>query len=117
MNKRSTGGHAEDLAVAHLKNLGMKVVQKNYRAPMAEIDIIATDGDTLVFIEVKARGTFGFGSGLEAVDNRKQAKIKSAALYYLSSLRRVPPARFDIISIDISKDPPVIDHLADAFSL
>mgnify|MGYP000085479978 CR=1 FL=1 len=111
----SIGDKGEELAVKFLKKKGYKIIKRNYRTPTGEIDIIAKDGDKLVFVEVKTRTDSLFGHPVEAVDYRKQRKIKTAALHYLATQKKEMPARFDIISIRIGPDGKTIEHLKDAF--
>lgn len=112
---RPLGSKGEDLAVKYLKKRGFRIIKRNYKAPTGEIDIIAREGRTVVFIEVKTRTDDLFGLPVEAVGTKKQQRIKDTALYYLSGLRSQPPARFDIISVYIKNSSHEIDHLKDAF--
>jgi len=113
----SLGRRGERKAAAFLKRLGMRIIERNYKAPPGEVDIIAMDGETLVFVEVKARKGDSFGSPLEAVDLRKQRRITRAALFYMSGLREQPPARFDVIGVLIRGWRSEVEHVRDAFAL
>ena len=113
----SPGRRGEARAARYLKGLGYRIIMRNYRAPSGEVDIIAMDGDTLVFVEVKARKGDSFGSPMEAVDQRKQKKITDAALFYLSSLREQPPARFDVVGVLLRGWRAELEHIKDAFGL
>jgi putative endonuclease len=113
----SLGRRGERRAAGFLKRLGMRIIERNYKAPTGEVDIIAMDGDTLVFVEVKARKGEGFGSPLEAVDLKKQKRITRAALFYMSNLREQPPARFDVIGIMLKGWRAEVEHIRDAFAL
>jgi putative endonuclease len=98
--RRQFGDSGEAIAVSYLEKNGYRILARNYRTPIGEIDIIAMEGKTLVFAEVKTRSTHRFGHPKEAVTSRKQRKISMAALYYLKgtgSLHR--KARFDVVSI------------------
>lgn len=77
------GNAAESKAVKYLKKQGYKIVNRNYRCPLGEIDIVAEDNGILVFVEVKYRNSDEFGSGLEAVTKTKQNRIITAAKFYL----------------------------------
>lgn len=103
-NKRRTGAAYEQAAGFYLEQLGYEILQYNYRCRSGEIDIIAKDGETLVFCEVKYRSDGAMGSPLEAVDVKKQRTIFRSALYYLSEhgLEDVP-CRFDVIGIEGAK--------------
>lgn len=100
MNKRTVGTAYEQKAVAYLESCGYRVLGSNYRCPAGEIDLIAAQGGYLVFVEVKYRGSTYRGSGLEAVDRRKQRKILQAALWYATEqkLDQDVPRRFDVLS-------------------
>jgi putative endonuclease len=117
MAMKSLGDRGEELAARYLRKNGLKILKRNYTSPTGEIDIIARDGDTVVFVEVKARSDARFGLPAEAVGERKQQKIRSAALHYLQTLRRQPPARFDIVSIYIKDGREEIEHIRDAFEV
>lgn len=94
------GRDGERAAARHLRRSGYRVVARNFRAAGAEIDLIATEGDTIVFVEVKTRLGTANGRPEEAVDDRKQAQIRRAAEIYLSRYRaRERPVRFDIVAI------------------
>lgn len=111
------GQQGEDLAAAFLKKNGLRIRARNVRLKSGEIDLVAQDGDTLVFVEVKARTSNLFGSPLEAVDNRKIRQVSRAAQEYL--LRQNLPEqamRFDVIGILLTT-PPQITHIENAFEL
>jgi len=94
------GQVGEEAASRHLESLGLRIIQRNYRCRLGEIDIIAGDGDIVCFVEVKARRTGAFGGGLEAVEGRKQAQVRRAASYYLGRYGdRLPPCRFDVAEV------------------
>lgn len=100
-NKRATGGRYEQMAAAFLQEKGYQILERNYRDRYGEIDLIARDGRYLVFVEVKYRASSANGYPEEAVDARKQARIRHAASYYLYS-RHYPedtPCRFDVVAI------------------
>jgi putative endonuclease len=98
--RRQFGDSGEARAVSYLEKNGYRILARNYRTPIGEIDIIAMEGKTLVFAEVKTRRTHRFGHPKEAVTRRKQRKISMAALYYLKGTGNLHrKARFDVISI------------------
>jgi putative endonuclease len=115
---KALGTKGEDLAVRFLQKKGYRIVKRNYKTPVGEIDIIARDGDTIVFIEVKTRTDISFGYPFEAVNNRKRQKLKNLALLYLKRQGKESPVRFDVLSIfcmdDGKKD---IEHIKDAFEV
>ena len=99
----SYGRHAEEAAARHLVREGYRVVARNVRTRRGEIDIVAYDGDALVFIEVKARRRTLFGEAAWAVDRRKQQRmIRAASAFLATSFRSpeaLPPCRFDVVAI------------------
>ncbi len=113
----SLGKEGEDAAAAFLKKKGFKILRTNYRTPLGEIDIIAKDGDVLVFVEVKTRADDAFGSPFEAVTPRKREKIKKVALCFMKGLRNETAARFDVLSIMARDGRQFIEHIPDAFEV
>ncbi|MCX5703047.1 MAG: YraN family protein [Candidatus Omnitrophica bacterium] len=112
------GKHGEEAAVSLLKENGYKILARNYKTKLGEIDIIATDKDTFCFIEVKARSTARFGSPQEAVSRFKQRQISKAALVFLKENNLLDKkARFDVVSVLYSQDSPKIDLIKNAFGL
>jgi putative endonuclease len=113
---RLLGIKGEDLAVRFLRKKGYKILSRNYKTPLGEIDIIAEDGATLVFVEVKTRTDTSYGLPFEAVDRRKREKLRKVALYYLKNcLRKDAPSRFDVLSIQAGNEKNEIEHIMDAF--
>lgn len=111
-NKKAVGKAYEDLATAYLINKGYKILARNYRCKVGEIDIIASDKDFLVFIEVKYRKNSAFGSPAEAVNYYKQQRILRAAKWYLSAhYHSEINCRFDVIEILDKK----LSHVEAAF--
>lgn len=94
------GREAEERACALLQRRGLRLVERNFRCRLGEVDLIMADGATLVFVEVRYRGHRGFGSGAESVDARKRRRIITAALTYLQRTgAHDRPCRFDVISV------------------
>jgi putative endonuclease len=116
---RTRGRRGEDLAHRHLRSLGFTIVARNWRtrSGSAEADLVAWDGETLVFVEVKSRITDEYGAPDRAIDRDKRLHIARAAQDYARrsgvEWNRV---RFDIVNI-IDSDPPAITHLRDAFRI
>lgn len=101
MSTKDTGQAAEDRAADFLEGLGYKILDRNFRSKFGEIDLVALDGDTLVFVEVKARATRLFGLPEEAVNKRKIRHITLAGEYYLSLHPELPQLlRIDVIAIE-----------------
>jgi putative endonuclease len=94
---QASGGDAEDSAARFLARHGLAVVARNYRTRLGEIDLVAQDGDLLVFVEVRLRSSPRFGGAVESITARKRARIAAAARQYLMRLRRVPACRFDVV--------------------
>ena len=112
------GKTSESIAVRHLKRNGYRILEQNYRNKIGEIDIIAQDGDTLVFVEVKARRTNKFGNPKWAVTPTKQRKISMVALAYLKTFNKGDAkARFDVVSIQTGGETPQIEIVKNAFEL
>ena len=100
MNKRQIGTEKEKLAGAYLEQNGYEIIEYNFRCRQGEIDIIAKDGDYLVFCEVKYRSSIKSGTPFEAVDYKKQRIISRCALFYITKRRLGDiPCRFDVISV------------------
>ena len=116
--KQRVGRSGEDLAVDHLRQLGYKIIARNYRTRQAEIDIIAEHKGVIVFVEVKARRSGGFGHPKWAVTPAKQRKISMAALAYLKKQHAMDArARFDVVTIQAMDDEPCIEVITNAFEL
>jgi len=112
---RRLGIKGEEVAVGFLKKKGYKIVSRNFKSSVGEMDIVAEDGDTLVFVEVKTRTDDSFGHPFEAVTRRKQEKLRKVALSYLKHCRREAASRFDVLSIETNGDSYKIEHIKDAF--
>jgi putative endonuclease len=118
--KQRAGDAAEDAACAHLQRNGCRIVARNVRYREGELDVIAQEGATLVFVEVRHRTRDTFGGAAESVDHLKQRRLVRAARHYLaqhfsagdSGPRGVPPCRFDVITAD---EAGVSDWIRDAF--
>lgn len=109
MNKRQKGKEGEDLAVNYLKKMGYKIIETNFSCRLGEIDIVAKDGKTYCFIEVKLRKSEEFGSPLEAVDHRKASKlIKTAKYYCLKNNLSDVALRFDVVGIVKSTQTEIV---------
>ncbi len=94
------GKIGERHAVRFLSKAGFAIVARNYRTPLGEIDIVARDGETLVFIEVKTRSSRAFGLPQEAVDRRKQRQLIRAAQVFLKAHGEpAVPCRFDVVAV------------------
>jgi len=100
VNRAKRGRAAEEVAAALLEAHGYRIVGRNVRLPGGEIDIIAREGDTVVFVEVKARASGTFGSAVQAVDARKRATLRAIASDWLQIAAPRAKARFDVVTFD-----------------
>ena len=102
INRRSVGSRYEEKAASFLEEQGLRILRKNYRCKCGEVDLIAMDGKTLVFVEVKYRRSRGTGSPLEAVTWRKKQTISRVARWYLTVCAGSMDisCRFDVIGIE-----------------
>jgi putative endonuclease len=112
------GRRGEDAAADFFKRKGMKVVARNMRTPVGEIDLIVRDGRTLAFVEVKTRRGQLFGSPEEAVGPRKQRQIIRAAKWYLNDHgdQGLQP-RFDVVAVLVEGEKLKVEHIPSAFEL
>lgn len=111
-----TGNIGENIAYQYLLKQGFEVVEIGWRSKRLEIDIIANDGNILVFVEVKTRRSLKFGSPFEAVNWKKQNSLDRAANRYISKTKHTGEIRFDIISVYLKRnEEPEINHIRDAF--
>jgi putative endonuclease len=113
------GSHGEALAAAFLQRNGMKILERNFRCKGGEVDIVAKDGETIVFVEVKTRRTLTCGPPQAAVTGFKQRQISKAALAWLGKNRmQDPPSRFDVIAILVdNRYTHQVEHIRNAFEL
>ncbi len=117
----SLGKWGEEEAVRYLRRLGMKILERNARTPVGEIDIVAKQGRCLVFVEVKTRRSRNFGLPQEAVGPFKQRQILRAAQWYLGDVRNrkwnsLQP-RFDVVAVYSETSGARMEHIPDAFGL
>ena len=114
--KQKFGEEGETIAVRHLKKMGYTILEQNYRTKQGEIDIVAKDKDTLVFVEVKTRCNCRFGSPFDAVDLRKQQQISRVALAFMNQRRYGEmEVRFDVIGVYFEGTSPRIELIKNAF--
>jgi putative endonuclease len=114
----SLGKKGEELALAQLKALKYRILERNFKCFLGEIDIIAREKNTLVFIEVKTRATRDFGGPAAAVHERKQRQLSKVALLYLNQKKLFNvPARFDVVAVELIPPSPRIEIIRNAFDL
>jgi putative endonuclease len=112
------GSFGEDLASERLQDCGYRIVTTNYRCSFGEIDIIARDGDVLVFVEIKTRKNRSLRAVKEAVNSRKQRQISKVALAYMKANNLCGArARFDVVAIRLLGGKREIEIIKDAFEL
>lgn len=117
--RQNLGKTGEDLAAAELAARGYAILARRYRTRYGEIDIVAEDAGTIVFVEVRARTTRDFGSAAQSVTAVKQRKLISMGVDYLSRRRLTGhPCRFDVVAIDDARGPsPSITVYRGAFDV
>jgi putative endonuclease len=99
--RREEGIQGEEQATKTLKDRGYRIIEKNYRSPFGELDIIAEEGGYIVFVEVKKRNTRSFGGSFEAVNALKKKRIIKTALFYMKTHKCLDrKVRFDVVGID-----------------
>ena len=114
--RQAFGVLGEEHARAELERRGYVIVARRYRTRHGEIDIVARDGDMLVFVEVKARTSGSFGDPEEAVTRQKQQRVVWMAVDYLARQRLGEVAcRFDVVSVQAETSPPTVTVIPDAF--
>ncbi len=116
---KEIGTFGEAVAADFLARKGIKVIKRNFYCRVGEIDLIATDGESTIFIEVKTRKTDSFGRAAEYVTYSKQQKVIKTALYYMGESSS--PMRFDVVEVyysgdNDSKRVTSINHIENAFS-
>jgi putative endonuclease len=116
--KKSLGQRGEAAAARYLRRLGYKIVARSDRFGPGELDLVALDRDTIVFVEVKTRQTDESGHPAEAVDQTKQRKLTKLAVTFLKRYGLLErPARFDVLALTwpANKRSPTIEHIQNAF--
>ena len=116
MYKKNLGRKGEEISIHFLQQKGYQILKRNYRYGHKEIDIVARDKSTVVFVEVKAGRSKKFGEPFEKVDARKQQKLIEAAKAFIQENEiRDCDFRFDVISVDLKGDKK-IEHIQGAFT-
>lgn len=115
--RRLLGRDGEDRAARYLRSLDFRILERNYSTRQGEIDLIALDRDTIVFVEVKTRTSDAFGAPEQAVDLRKQSRMVKAALVYLKQKKLHQVAcRFDVVAIT-GPDDGRVELIRNAFEM
>ncbi len=118
MNTKSIGDYGERCAARYLRKNRYKIIERNYKTKISEIDIIATDGDCLCFVEVKTRSNTDYGLPCEAVDSRKRHQIIKGAMSYMVKHHIDSAVRFDVVEVYTGGmfKKPRINLIKNAFS-
>jgi putative endonuclease len=118
--RRETGRRGEEAAVRYLADRGFRILHRNWRCRLGELDIVAEDRGTIVFVEVRTRSTHGrFGTAAESVDFRKRRRLAALAQVYLAMAgRQHAPVRFDVIACTIHPGGNLtVEHIPEAIFL
>lgn len=110
MNRR--GEEAEALAADFLRDRGLRITARNYRTRYGEIDLIARDGATVVFVEVRSRASETYGSAAASITAAKREKLLKTARHYLAGITPLPSCRFDAVLM--TGEPPHIEWIRNA---
>lgn len=113
-DRKWLGTRCENLAAGYLHGKGYRIIRHNFRTRLGEMDLICAEGMVLVFVEVKARRGERYGSGSDAVDARKQARLMAIAQIYMANSPH-QACRFDVIEVTWRPDRPHIRHFIHAF--
>lgn len=118
MSNIDKGKEGENRAAEYLKNAGFEIIERNYRYGHGEIDIVAKDGEYLVFVEVKTRTSDAFGSPLYAITYGKQKQIARVAQGYLYEKKIANvPCRFDVVGVEFIGGKLRLEHIPNAFTM
>lgn len=117
LDRQRCGRDGEARAAEYLAAHGLTILARNVRAPAGEIDLVALDGETLVFCEIRTRRSRGQGRALESVTPAKQRQVVRVAEWFLAvrPALQTRPVRFDVVAIDVRGDETAIEHVRDAF--
>jgi putative endonuclease len=116
MNRRAKGTEGENLAAQFLEKKGYSILERNYRFDRGEIDLVAKEGQELVFVEVKSRRSHAYGAPEESVTPAKEAQLKKVAEGYLYEHNiENQSCRFDIVTITYHRGSPVLRLIHNAF--
>ncbi len=116
MDKRKqTGRQGEEIAASHLADKGYKIIQRNWRCPIGELDIIMEDGPTLIFVEVRTRRGKRFGAAEESITPAKQTRLIELAQTYLQETAAAHQSwRIDVVAVQLGRGLPQINHIENA---
>ncbi|MCB0176951.1 MAG: YraN family protein [Anaerolineae bacterium] len=113
--RQQTGRRGEEIAAAYFTRLGFRILDRNWRCPIGELDIVMEQGDTLIFVEVRTRRGQRYGSPEESVTPNKQARLIELAHSYIQHVQPSHPQwRIDIAAVQLDQKPPQINHIENA---
>lgn len=118
IHRKQLGFKGEEAALRYLENNGYRILSRNYSCSLGEIDMVAMDGEVLVFVEVRSRSGTDFGLAQESITSRKQSRLRQLAWYYLKTEGRTgSDCRFDVIAILFDGEGKVekLEHIENAF--
>ncbi|NLI13932.1 YraN family protein [Pelotomaculum propionicicum] len=118
IRRKQLGSKGEEAACQYLKKNGYRILCRNYSCSLGEIDIVAQEGEYLVFVEVRSKSSEGFGLAEESITKRKQSRLRQLAWYYLKAERKTgSDCRFDVIAVEFDLDDRVkrLEHIENAF--
>jgi len=116
--RQATGRQGEEIAADYLKSKGYRILKRNYRCRLGEIDLIAVDRDQLVFVEVRAKSSDRYGLAQESIGNQKKARLRRLAAYYLQAEGQTGRnCRFDAVAVQFDREGKLVEveHIEDAF--
>ena len=111
MDARNLGAQAERRAEAYLRGRGFEILERNYRAPCGELDLVAREGKILVFVEVRSRASDAFGGAQESIGAAKRKRWVKTARLYLEKIRWEGEVRFDVVAFNDGR----LTHIPEAF--
>lgn len=115
MTTTSFGKYGEDLAAEFLKSHGYKIIERNFRIRGGELDIIALENNTLIYVEVKTRTSHRFGRPEESITPYKIKFLERCAKFYRNARKKLPLAeRIDVVTVDLTSGKPVIEIIKNA---
>ncbi|HHU78691.1 MAG: YraN family protein [Caldicoprobacterales bacterium] len=115
--RQELGKWGEEQGCSYLSSRGWEILRRNYRSALGEVDIIASQGDQLIFVEVKTRRSTAYGYPAESVNYKKRLKYEQLALYFLKETGRIDSScRFDVLEVIVNRDNTFcINHIVNAF--
>ena len=114
-NRKKTGRRGETLAASFLANHGYKIIERNWRCPIGEVDIVVEKDSVLIFVEVRTRRGQRFGAAVESITPAKQARLIDLAETYCQEVNPPHPSwRIDVVAVQLGSGPPRLTHIKNA---